>query len=89
MGLPVLTLTGRSFAARMAGALLTAAEMPGLVTYSLADYEEEAVRIANAPDELLRLKAHLHEVHDHGVLFDTTRFVKNLEARLLELAARL
>jgi len=31
MGLPLLTLCGRSFAARMAGALLTAADLPELI----------------------------------------------------------
>jgi predicted O-linked N-acetylglucosamine transferase (SPINDLY family) len=89
MGLPVLTYTGRSFASRMAGALLTAAEMPELITYNLADYEEKAVALAMNPQECQRLRNHLKEVHDHGVLFDTPRFVRNLENRLQKLVAEL
>ena len=89
MGLPVLTYTGRSFASRMAGALLTAAGMEELITYNLVDYEEKAVALATNPQECQRLRNHLQEVHDHGVLFDTPRFVRNLEDRLQQLVADL
>jgi predicted O-linked N-acetylglucosamine transferase (SPINDLY family) len=86
MGLPLLTLTGRSFASRMAGALLTAAKMESLITYNIKDYEEKAVALANDPAEMARLRAHLQTVRSEGVLFDTSRFVRNLEGRLLPLA---
>ena len=86
MGLPLLTLTGRSFASRMAGALLTAAKMESLITYNLKDYEEKAVALASDPAEMARLRAHLQAVRSDGVLFDTSRFVRNLEERLLPLA---
>jgi predicted O-linked N-acetylglucosamine transferase (SPINDLY family) len=89
MGLPVLTYTGRPFASRMAGALLTAAGMPELITYNLADYEEKAVQIANNPAEIKRLKAQLQTVHTQGVLFDTPRFVAQLELKLQALVAAL
>ncbi len=86
MGLPLLTLTGRSFASRMAGALLTAAKMESLITYNLKDYEEKAVALANDPAEMNRLRAQLQIVRSEGVLFDTSRFVRHLEERLLPLA---
>ena len=86
MGLPLLTLTGRSFASRMTGALLTAAKMESLITYNLKDYEEKAVSLANDPAEMVRLRAHLQGVPIKYVLFDTVRFVRELEARLLHLA---
>jgi predicted O-linked N-acetylglucosamine transferase (SPINDLY family) len=86
MGLPLLTLTGRSFASRMAGALLTAAKMESLITYNLKDYEEKAVALASDAAEMARLRAHLQAVRSDGVLFDTSRFVRNLEERLLPLA---
>lgn len=89
MGLPVLTYTGRSFASRMAGALLTAAKLPELITYNLADYEEKAVALATHPTECQRLRSHLAQVHENGPLFDTPLFVKNLEARLKLLMAAL
>ena len=86
MGLPLLTLSGRSFASRMAGALLTAAKMESLITYNLKDYEEKAVALANDPVEMARLRTHLQAVRSEGVLFDTSRFVRNLEERLVPLA---
>lgn len=89
MGLPVLTYTGRSFAARMAGALLTAAQLPELITYNLGDYEEKAVWLAGQPEECQRLRNHLKQVRQTGALFDTPLFVKNLEERLLALSAQL
>ena len=89
MGLPVLTYTGRSFASRMAGALLTAAKMEELITYNLADYEEKAVALASNPQDCKRLRDHLAIVHERGALFDTPLFVRNLETRLQELVAAL
>lgn len=85
MALPVLTMTGHTFAARMAGALLTTAELPSLITYSLEEYEEKAVLLANNQHELMRLKSHLKSVKAHGKLFDIPLFVKNLEIKFKEL----
>ncbi|MBC7916703.1 MAG: tetratricopeptide repeat protein [Rhodoferax sp.] len=89
MGLPVLTLCGKSFAARMAGALLTAADMEELITYNLQDYEEKAVAIAHSPDDQRRLQQQLKQVHMDGVLFDTPRFVRNLEQSFKQLVSEL
>lgn len=89
MGLPLLTYTGQSFASRMAGALLTAAKLPELITYNLQDYEEKAVALANQPAELSRIRTHLAQEKTAGVLFDTPRFVRNLEERLRALMAAL
>lgn len=89
MGLPVLTLTGRSFASRMAGALLTAADLPELITYDLLSYENKAVELAQSPEQTLRLKAHLQKIRTDGVLFDTPRFVRNLEQHFTRLVTAL
>ncbi|SDI03580.1 tetratricopeptide repeat protein [Propionivibrio dicarboxylicus] len=89
MSLPVLTLSGRAFASRMAGALLTAAGLPELIVYDTRAYEEKAVALALNPDECRRLKETLRAVHENGVLFDTPLFVKNLETRLKDLVAAL
>jgi predicted O-linked N-acetylglucosamine transferase (SPINDLY family) len=89
MGLPVLTCSGRSFASRMAGALLTAAGLEELITYDLNDYQDKAVALAMSPEQCSRFAEHLKQVREHGTLFDTPRFVRNLEARLQELVAAL
>lgn len=85
MGCPLLTLSGRSFASRMAGALLTAADLSELITYDLATYESQAVALASDPVRCRALRERLGEVRDHGRLFDTPRFVRELESRLLDL----
>ena len=89
MELPVLTYTGKTFAARMAGALLTAAGLEELITYNLHDYQEKAVALANSPEDCLRLKTHLKDVKQNGKLFDTSRFVKNLEKQFKQMVASL
>jgi predicted O-linked N-acetylglucosamine transferase (SPINDLY family) len=88
VGLPVLTCAGRTFASRMAGALLTAAGLKELITYNLQDYEEAAVALANAPARCKAIREHLTEVQEHGVLFDTPLFVRNLEAQFKQLVNR-
>ena len=89
MCLPVLTCSGRSFASRMAGALLTAAKLDELITFNFHDYEEKAVWLATHPDECRRMRQHLHDVRENGALFDTPKFVRNLESSFRELVAGL
>lgn len=79
MGLPVLTRSGRTFAARMAGALLTALKLPELITYNLQDYEERAVQLAEQPDLLADLKRRLIAGRETSPLFDMPNFVKDFE----------
>ncbi len=89
MGLPVLTQSGRTFASRMAGALLTAAGLDELITYNLHDYEEKAVELALAANRCGAIREHLRQVREHGTLFDTPRFVRNLEQQFKQLVAGL
>ena len=51
-GLPVLTCSGNTFAGRVAGSLLTAMDMPELVTASLEEYEQRALAMIRAPERL-------------------------------------
>lgn len=89
MGLPVLTLSGRSFASRMAGALLTAAGLSELVTENVHDYEALAVALASDPARHRDLRERVGDARVSSPLFDTPRFVRNLEDRLIQLAASL
>jgi predicted O-linked N-acetylglucosamine transferase (SPINDLY family) len=89
MGCPLVTYTGRSFGARMAGALLTAAGLAELITYNLADYESLALALARDPARCAALRDRLATVRDTGVLFDTPLFVRDLETRLQDLVAGL
>ena len=53
-GIPLLTLCGRQFSARVATSILSAAGVPELSTKSQEDYISRAVRLAGAPTKLPR-----------------------------------
>jgi len=79
MGLPVLTCVGDTFAARVAASLLTAADMPELITYSMQDYESKALHLASYPIELEKIKQKLLATKLTSALFDTNQFTHSLE----------
>jgi len=89
MGLPVLTCAGDTFASRVAGSLLKAANLEELVTYALEEYESKALALANKPIELERIKAQLTK-HNTGLsLFNTSQFAKDLETLYQEMWSHL
>ncbi|MBT5050853.1 MAG: tetratricopeptide repeat protein [Rhodospirillaceae bacterium] len=79
MGLPVLTCSGRSMAARVAGSLLRAIGLPELVTGNLDDYEASAHRLATEPDTLNAIRSKLEANRLKEPLFDTDRFRRHIE----------
>jgi len=87
MGLPLLTYSGRAFAARMAGSLLSAAGLRELITHNLQEYEEKAVWLATHPDYCRILRERLLIVRNNGVLFDVPLLVRNLESHFRQLVA--
>jgi predicted O-linked N-acetylglucosamine transferase (SPINDLY family) len=78
-GLPVLTMMGESFASRMAASLLTAIDLPELITNSQEQYEAQAIELATNPAKLKALKVKLETNRLTTPLFDTPRFTKHLE----------
>jgi predicted O-linked N-acetylglucosamine transferase (SPINDLY family) len=78
-GLPVLTCLGSTFAGRVAGSLLNAVGINGLITQSLADYEALALRLARNPEELALLKADLAQRRLSQPLFNAQRFARHIE----------
>ena len=79
-GLPVLTYMGESFASRYAASLLTAMQMPELITNTPAAYEALAIELATDSRRLaeLRLKLQTHRLTTK--LFDTHAFTQSIEA---------
>ncbi|WP_084536470.1 tetratricopeptide repeat protein [Azospirillum halopraeferens] len=78
-GLPVLTLTGRSFAGRVGASLLHAVGLPELVTGSPAAYEAAALHLSADPAATAALRARLATARTSAPLFDTDRFARGLE----------
>jgi len=87
-GLPVLTCMGTAFAARVAGSLLTALELPELITTSPAEYEQAAIELARDPPRLEALRQKLLANRLSTRLFDTRSVVRSLEAACQEIYRR-
>lgn len=79
MGLPVLTLSGYSFASRVCGSLVRAAGLPELVCTSPEEYVARAIALGNDRQELARLRERLAAQRAGCVLFDMERLVRSLE----------
>jgi protein O-GlcNAc transferase len=79
MGCPVLTVAGQTFASRVAGSLLRTIGLPELITTSLQEYEQMALRLAGEPDLLANLRARLQSNRATSGLFDGGQFARGLE----------
>jgi predicted O-linked N-acetylglucosamine transferase (SPINDLY family) len=82
-GLPLVTCRGTAFPGRVAASLLSAADVPELITENLADYERLALRLASDRKMLSGLKQKLADNRLRCPLFDTDLFRKNLESAYL------
>ena len=81
-GLPLLTLSGKTYVSRMAGSLLKSAGLAELITFNAHDYEEKAIYLGAHHQEIMRLKRHLNEQKQSGQLFNTKRFCAEFENAL-------
>jgi protein O-GlcNAc transferase len=79
VSLPVLTCQGNTFAGRVSASIVTAAGAPELVCATPEEYVSRAVHLARHPDELHSLRQRLIANRESCPLFDTPRFVRNLE----------
>ena len=87
-GLPVLTMMGESFASRVAASLLTAIDLPELITSSQEHYEALAIELATYPAKLKAIKTKLDSNRLTTPLFDTPRFTKHLEDAFIKIYKR-
>lgn len=78
-GLPVLTCLGDTFAGRVAASLLSAIELPELITTNLADYASSALELAQDKTKLDAIRQKLAIKKVSAPLFDPARYTRNLE----------
>jgi predicted O-linked N-acetylglucosamine transferase (SPINDLY family) len=78
-GLPVLTLSGKTFASRMAGSILKAIDLPELVTHTIAEYENLAEQLATNKPKLKAIQTKVADNRMSTPLFDSPRTTKNIE----------
>ena len=79
VGLPVLTLAGKSMVSRVAGSLLNNINMQDLITYNYDDYKNMALKLSNNKTYLNKIKHQLKKDRLTSSLFDTKQYTKNLE----------
>lgn len=84
-GVPVVSVQGRHFASRVSASLLSAVGLPELVANDMDSYKKLALHLAQHPDELAALKEKLAQNRMREPLFDTARFVANLEKAYREI----
>lgn len=78
-GLPVLTLTVQSFAGRVGSSLLSAIQLPELITSTQEEYEALAVELATHPEKLRQIRRKLEQNRLTTPLFDTQLFTDHIE----------
>ena len=83
---PVITLKGSHFASRVSASILTAIGMSELIAHSLEEYEALAVRLARNPGQLQTIRQKIVKNRLTEPLFDTPRFVRNLEKAYKEMS---
>lgn len=79
MGVPVLTLSGRSFASRVCGSLVRSAGTPELVCATAEEYLQRAIAYGNDPASLAPLRERLRAGRDSCVLLDMPLLARELE----------
>jgi len=81
-------LCGETFASRVSGSILTACNLPELISYSLDDYERLAYRVATDKPFRDELRARLATAKTGAPLFDAPTFTRDLERLYSDLAGR-
>ena len=78
-GLPVVTKAGKGFSARAAASLLTAADLPELITETEQQYEALIVNLSSNPERLAQVREKLANNIQSSPLFNTERYTKHIE----------
>ncbi|WP_313617677.1 glycosyl transferase [Agrobacterium sp.] len=79
MGLPVLTIPGKTFAARFCTSIIHAAGVPQLACTSPDDYVARAIAFAHDRKSLADVRASLQEQREASVLRDMPALARRLE----------
>jgi predicted O-linked N-acetylglucosamine transferase (SPINDLY family) len=79
MGTPVLTMAGRTFAARVCAGLVTAAGLPELVMPDIDSYVARAIAIASDAQLAAGLRTRIEQKRAASLLFNTDSLVAGLE----------
>ena len=79
MGIPIVTLIGKSFASRVSASILNQVNMSQLVVNNIEDFEKVAIELATKKDRLKDIKNEIKKNIQDSKLFDSLTFTKSLE----------
>jgi predicted O-linked N-acetylglucosamine transferase (SPINDLY family) len=85
MGLPMVTLSGESFASRMAGRLLQAIGATEGITATIEQYVETTVTLATQPDLLANYRARFTQANWAATIGDIATFTYHYEESLIQI----
>ena len=79
MGVPIVTIKGKSFASRVAASILHQFGLNELIMKDEENYKDKAIKLYNQPNELKKLKTKLIESTEKSSLFNSEKLTRNLE----------
>ena len=78
-GTPLLTCPGDTFTARVGATFLINLGLDDLIAENFDEYESIAIELCNSPENLYRMRRRLSDALAATPLFDTPRWVSNIE----------
>jgi len=88
-GVPIVTKIGNSFSARVAASILTAADLPELITQTNDEYYNLALKLATDPAALSNMRSKVKRSWAQSAFFDEALYSRNLENGLEQASARM
>lgn len=85
MGVPVVTIRGDRFVARVGASLLTNVGLPNLVGEDPQQYIDCAVSLAQEPERLAQMRRNMRSSLVNTILYDPRTFTKQLEEKYTEM----
>ena len=85
MGVPVISLKGKTHASRMGASILENAGLPELVAANGGEYVRKAARIAESMPILVKFHGGLREVVRGSRLMDAKRYMHSVETLYREI----
>ncbi|MBI9087698.1 MAG: tetratricopeptide repeat protein [Desulfobacterium sp.] len=82
MGVPVVTVQGKTHASRVGTSILSNTGLEELIAKDRNDYIKKACALANAPHQLAQLKSELRNRVKESGFIDARRFTRELEQNL-------
>ena len=78
-GVPIITLSGKSYANNVCSSLLKAIQMEELISKNLDEYKSKAIALGKNPKKLLNIKKKIKNNNISKTLFNSKIYTQNLE----------